>query len=432
MSNFNILKDFADAAKASAQQKTTAYDTQAEVRRIEGDTAWVHIPSGVDETPVKLTVDAKVGDVVQVRVGGGSAWITGNQTAPPTDDTTAKKAQRTAEKAAGTATDYVLDNSNGVFVHPKNNNADGVLIRDTVQIIRSGKSVAEYGDTVRIGETDSAHIEINEKVLNFVDRYGDTSVRIGLSADGAYIYQTEYIDIESAASSYTVDYTSENGLVGVTAVHLTRGETYTTLTNWTFSSGVLTITYAFSAGDELEIDLRYQGESSYLSVGSTSGSIGDNVLSVGSNNSVNGDNAGAIGTHLTAKDGQTAVGTYNRSGAWLFAVGNGTGDSGQSDERQNAMAVYPSGFMITGDGFDTRSQPVTLTDCNNATNPLIVYYANANTTNKPSNAYFYVRVMGASSNNVFQIACGINTSVPVIFARLRKADATWTSWVRVI
>ena len=72
-----------------SKQKTSAYDTEAVVRRIEGNTAWVHIPGGVDETPVRMTVKAKEGDTVQVRVSGGSAFLVGNATAPPSDDSVA-------------------------------------------------------------------------------------------------------------------------------------------------------------------------------------------------------------------------------------------------------------------------------------------------------------------------------------------------------
>ena len=96
MSNFNILQDL----RATRAGKTTnAYDVSAVVMRIEDDIAWVHIDGGVDETPVKLTVSAHEGDVVQVRVGGGTAWLTGNGTRPPTDDARAIVAQETADDA---------------------------------------------------------------------------------------------------------------------------------------------------------------------------------------------------------------------------------------------------------------------------------------------------------------------------------------------
>lgn len=81
------------------KNKPQPYDTQATVTRIEGNTAWVAIPGGVDETPVQRTINAKTGDVVQVRVSGGTAFLVGNGTAPPTDDTRAVMAEQTAENA---------------------------------------------------------------------------------------------------------------------------------------------------------------------------------------------------------------------------------------------------------------------------------------------------------------------------------------------
>lgn len=93
-------------------RKPQAIDTEAEVKRVEDGIAWVHIPGGVDETPVKLTIDAKKGDTVQVRVAKGRAWLVGNATRPPTDDTEAKRAQwaavgagRLAKKANDKAKD---------------------------------------------------------------------------------------------------------------------------------------------------------------------------------------------------------------------------------------------------------------------------------------------------------------------------------------
>lgn len=91
---------------AEAMQPKTGpapYDTSATVLRVEGDTLWVHIPGGAEETPVQRTINASPGDTIQIRVGGGTAWAVGNATAPPTDDTvaTAAAAQATeAEKVA--------------------------------------------------------------------------------------------------------------------------------------------------------------------------------------------------------------------------------------------------------------------------------------------------------------------------------------------
>lgn len=83
-----------------AEQKgTKPYDTTAEVVRVDGETAWVHLTGGIEETPVKMTINVVKGDIVQVRVSGGDAWITGNLTKPPTDDQLAKEAKKHAEIA---------------------------------------------------------------------------------------------------------------------------------------------------------------------------------------------------------------------------------------------------------------------------------------------------------------------------------------------
>lgn len=115
------LGSIIDSIIEAKKDETEAYDSPATVLRDDGDILWVHIPGGVDETPIKKTIDAKRGDVIQVRVGGGTAWATGNQTAPPTDDTkavkadkkaseaniVAKLAKKTADKAGKTATNYL-------------------------------------------------------------------------------------------------------------------------------------------------------------------------------------------------------------------------------------------------------------------------------------------------------------------------------------
>ena len=100
MSNVDkIAKDLAGIIKSSDSKATAPYDTKATVKKVENGTAWVQIPGGVDETPVQMTLNAKEGDTVQVRVSGGRAWITGNGTNPPTDDTRANQAYNIADSA---------------------------------------------------------------------------------------------------------------------------------------------------------------------------------------------------------------------------------------------------------------------------------------------------------------------------------------------
>lgn len=100
-----IKSDFVEAMTNAGKEGTTPYDTEASVVRVDGSTAWVHIPGGVTETPVAMTINCVAGDKVQVRVSGGSAWLTGNASAPPTDDRVAKVAQNTADTASANATE---------------------------------------------------------------------------------------------------------------------------------------------------------------------------------------------------------------------------------------------------------------------------------------------------------------------------------------
>ena len=93
----DFVKEIASAMKES---KTKAYDTVAKVLRVDEKTAYVHIDGGADETPAQMAINCKTGDTVKIRVSGGKAWITGNITAPPTDDSTAEVAQRAVNAVA--------------------------------------------------------------------------------------------------------------------------------------------------------------------------------------------------------------------------------------------------------------------------------------------------------------------------------------------
>lgn len=106
----NELADvISNAIKGKAQ---TGSDYTAKVTRVEGSTAYVQITgSDIADTPVAMSVSCKPGDMVRVRVANGKAWITGNDSSPPTDDSAALQAiQEICEtneliKAKATASD---------------------------------------------------------------------------------------------------------------------------------------------------------------------------------------------------------------------------------------------------------------------------------------------------------------------------------------
>lgn len=98
-----VSKFYSAVEKVSEKKRKGGYDTRATVTRVEDGIAWVHIPDGVSETPARLTINAKVGDVVQVRIANGQAFLIGNASAPPTDNTEAIIALNHANEAAQAA-----------------------------------------------------------------------------------------------------------------------------------------------------------------------------------------------------------------------------------------------------------------------------------------------------------------------------------------
>ena len=98
MSNMNkVAKELKKAMTESDERKPKAYDTEATVTHVDGNTLWVKFPGGETETPVRRTIDAKPGDVVMVRVANHRAWTGGNSTNPPTDDTRANQVGAAAQ-----------------------------------------------------------------------------------------------------------------------------------------------------------------------------------------------------------------------------------------------------------------------------------------------------------------------------------------------
>ena len=216
-SSFNrIKKNIIEAMQSTNNQGTSAYDSVAEVRRVEGDTAWVHIAGGVDETPVKLTVTAKAGDTVQVRVGGGRAWITGNATAPPTDDTAANKAkttaataQRSADDAQATADDNTakiekLEDELNLQVK----NSDDQFSQINIKIDRISSTVQESGEAVSTLEQTAKGFEARVSNIEY-----DMDVYMSFSSEGLVLGRSDS-DYKLRLTNSGIDFLFDNDAIG--------------------------------------------------------------------------------------------------------------------------------------------------------------------------------------------------------------------------
>ena len=355
----NTTKQITKAIKEASKAKTQGYDTTATVTRVEGDTVWIHIPGGVDETPVKKTVNASVGDVVQARVAGGSAWLVGNASAPPTDDTTADDAKEKAVKAGITAkeakevaenvgkmtekvTQYFwhteTDTGAGAGAHitkipkddfladPSNGGGNTLLTSDGMTVRDGLTELAIFGaDGARIGDVNKAHSVIDDKGQRFYAVDGTTQLANIGYGEGA-----------SASGSSTAPYYD----FGIR-------QSNTTIGNYSIAAGLNVTASGYSSHAEGD-SCAATGHQSHAE-GSMTGATGLASHSEGWETGADGDyshsqNEGTIAN----KKGQTVLGTYNivdmgssrlDYGDYAVIIGNG----GDTNNRSNALTVDWSG-----------------------------------------------------------------------------------------
>lgn len=283
------IKELLKAIKSSDTKKTNPYDTSATVTRVENGVAYVHIPGGVDETPVKLTVNVQPGDEVQIRVGGGQAWITGNETAPPTDDRVAnevasnlsitnrivnmiKTIAETAATIAGNTAQYFWHTETGTdtgahiteipqeeFLRDPEHGGGNLLARSNGIAVRNGLTeLATFGvNGIRLGNDEHMALEQTEQNFTFYDDdVAVTEIKIsnhGIKAKNTYANDSvEYgadglVYTDSYGHSSTVDGSgvhtdggleADGGVISNgTSLTYTSGDTLT-IANWPTSGYV--------------------------------------------------------------------------------------------------------------------------------------------------------------------------------------------------
>ncbi len=200
----SVSKELIDVIKGNDNKGTKPYDTAATVTRVDGSTVWVHIPGGVDETPVKRTVDAKQGDVVQVRVSGGSAWINGNASAPPTDDTTAKLATEYA-KTASIAADSAVKSANeaseaAADAKATADSVHGIAVQAQADADEAQRSAEDANSAASSALTGLSMVENVVGVLNWVS----THATYQLTTDETVVDGKWYFTYDAVNDRYAV------------------------------------------------------------------------------------------------------------------------------------------------------------------------------------------------------------------------------------
>lgn len=354
------------------KRKPSGYDTAAIVKRIEGSTAWVAIEGGIDETPVKMSIDAKPGDNVNVRLSGGRAWITGNNTAPPTDDRVAREAADMAEKAGDAAKEIVGKLSEGhLEIEPTGIRIYANNGRDLVAILEYGPGYDESGNIA-----DATYITLggrNDIPGNYSFAAGESPSATGYCshaagrytiASGNYSHAEGYDAIASGdfshaegygngAGDYTIasgDWSHAEGRVARATGDYSHAEgEYTTASgvhshaegsgttasgDYSHAEGRDTIAsgnYSFTEGYYNRAYGAYShAEGSYNQVGLYA--VNAHVEGVESQANADASHAQNEGT-IADTAAQTAIGKYNEVNTpdYAFVVGNGTDHNARSD-----------------------------------------------------------------------------------------------------
>ena len=362
----------------SSESKTSPYDTTAEVVLVEGGTAWVKIAGGVDRTPAKLLVDAKKGDSVRVHIAGGNAYVTGNATAPPTDDTKANvadakateakavavnarngatrakvkadAASETAETAVKTAegAHKIADNTNQYFWHTESgtdtgahiteipqsaflmnpeNGGGNLLARSNGIAVRDGLTeLATFGASeATIGETDGTYTKITPTALALIDSEGNKYLEIKdwIDKDGYVVAEFVGDGTQQYFSCGISILDDEDFIVTVDGVEVTSGV-------FIVSVDPTVLQFLTPPASGAEIVLRYipydpNGEGyKDFTFGTRSGFTEQDFGVTIGKNLILGDND------------QTVIGKYNDGRSLrAFIIGNGT----DKNHRSNALTV---------------------------------------------------------------------------------------------
>lgn len=405
-----IIKDIKEAL--NTDNKTKAYDTQAKVIRSEGQTLWVHIPGGVDETPVKKTINAKAGDTVQVRVSGGSAWLVGNQSAPPTDDTTAvevrnevketnavvklvKTIAEQAQKIAGNTNQYFWHTQSGTdtgahiteipqedFIDDPQNGGGNLLARSNGIAVRDGLTeLAMFGaNGAQIGQNANGktRTEIGSDGMQIMQKnssgndiqianlgYGDSTDSAGSVTTSPYYTLGRRLSTAPAYSSSATynygDICEHDGKIYVCKYAISTPEAWNA-NHWSYSVGSYSVA---ENRDNVASASESHAEGVYTkAIGLRSHTEGMDTVAIGSESHAegNGTYAGGLASHAEGRNTKALGEASHASGRHTIANAEYQTVIGKYNTPLGDPTVVESGVpFIIGNGTDENNRSNALT-----------------------------------------------------------------------
>lgn len=395
------MSSIGDLAQLLKQNKRVGSDYTGVVTRVEGGTAYVRLTgSDIMDTPVVMSIDAKVGDTVRVRVKDGKAWIAGNDTAPPTNDTASiQKIQNDLYEPGGKVSaitkiiekvGQIAANTSQYFWHTQTGTDTGVHITEVPQETflkdpenGGGNLLARSnGIAVRDGLTELAQFKADG--IDFYDQQGANVVDIDTNSQSYLNEFAHTLDFDVAENeSITLDiddpyflgfenYTGEsyNGVLKVDSRFTLVSFNVDFTADFTKTAHV---SYDGTNYIDVQVDYSYADKtftvtnpSSHVFAGGFlyllwNGRITSSSFSFGRRATPRskGPFSGIIGEGLDAQEpDQFAIGRYNYNrDNTMFEIGGGANE----DDRQNLFEVYKTtgnvkikGALEVGSKPDTR------------------------------------------------------------------------------
>ena len=242
-----------------------------------------------------------------------------------------------------TASSYItyIDANNGIHVHSANSTASYVQINSSgMKVVKEGTQVAEFGETVQLGETAKSHQMLDYHSMQLIDKEGNTYFHVSdLRDDTGYATLTD---------TFTGDGTSTQFTLGISATSVVSAtvDGVAAAINWT-SGATVTFTTAPSNGSNIVIT--YQTNSTtakaYTLGTRGTGNIGGLSLAQGYSTIASGFYSHAEGRATVSR------GHYSHAEGWKSrAIKDNSHAEGYDTEANGWYASHAEGYQtkVTG------------------------------------------------------------------------------------
>lgn len=198
------------------KKEKSGSDYTGRVTRVDGKTAYVQFDgSDITDTPVALSIGAKAGDSVRVRVADGRAWLVGNDDAPPNDSSEVGYELALTNALIRQLTTEQINGENGwINLLEGTFNYGNKLIWNGRELTLNGKVIATSGqiggwtigsDSLYSGSTSGTNAQITLKSgdSGYIRVQNDTAGLTELNNAG-FLHQTSSGQINIAGGALTI------------------------------------------------------------------------------------------------------------------------------------------------------------------------------------------------------------------------------------